>query len=89
MPPFTLNALRSFATEIQICVSTKKQYEKEISEHKKEKKKEKSAAAIQRIEEVIGFENLLSYIRPTDLIQCCRYPNLGNAIAIKIIDTFQ
>ena len=52
-----------------------------------EKKKEKSAAAIQRIEEVIGFENLLSYIRPTDLIQCCRYPNLGNALAIKIIES--
>lgn len=52
-----------------------------------EKKKEKSAASIQRIEEVIGFENLLSYIRPTDLIQCCRYPNLGNAIAIKIIES--
>lgn len=52
-----------------------------------DRKKEKSAASLQNIEDTIGFENLLGYIRPTDLIQCCRYPNLGNALAIRIIES--
>ena len=52
-----------------------------------DRKKEKSAASLQNIEETIGFENLLGFIRPTDLIQCSRYPNLGNALAVRIIES--
>lgn len=51
-----------------------------------DRKKEASAASLQRIEETIGLENVLGYIKPSDLIHCCRYPNLGNALAVKIID---
>lgn len=51
-----------------------------------DKRKEKTAALLQRIEETIGLENVLGYIKPTDLIQCCKYPNLGNVLAVRIIE---
>ena len=51
-----------------------------------DKKRDLTTATLKNIEETIGLENLLGYIKPSDLIQCCRYPNLGNALAVRIIE---
>ena len=48
-----------------------------------EKKAEERLA---RIEEEIGLENIVNFLQPTDLINVCKYTNLGNLLAVKIIE---
>lgn len=41
---------------------------------------------LKEIDEKLGLENVLRFIVPTDLIYICKYPNLGNLLAVKIIE---
>ena len=46
----------------------------------------KAEERLKKIEEEIGLENIISFLQPTDLISVCKYPNLGNLLAVKIIE---
>ena len=46
----------------------------------------KAEERLKKIEEEIGLENIISFLQPTDLINVCKYPNLGNLLAVKIIE---
>lgn len=49
------------------------------------KRNEKTQERLSEIEEKIGLDRIVGFLRPTDLIDICRYPNLGNWIAVDIL----
>lgn len=42
---------------------------------------------LKKIEKSIGLENVIKYLVPTDLIDICKYPNLGNLLASRLFKT--
>lgn len=46
----------------------------------------KANERLKQIEKEIGLENVVNFLQPTDLINICKYPNLGNLLAINLIE---
>lgn len=46
----------------------------------------KSQERLLKIDKEIGLEKIISFITPTDLIDICKYPNLGNFFAVRLIE---
>lgn len=53
---------------------------------KMENYEKKAKARLEEIEEKIGIERIINFLRPTDLLDICKYPNLGNYLAIEIFE---
>lgn len=61
---------------------------KEFSGNEKEAKEEKEKALekLAQIEEKIGLEKIVGLLKPTDLLDICKYQNLGNWLAVDILE---
>lgn len=47
-------------------------------------KRDRSEERLKKIESTIGFGEIMNYLVPSDLINICKYPNLGNILAISL-----
>lgn len=66
----------------EIVVYTSKEFvDQTFSMKKKVAKVEKR---LEQIDEQIGLEEVLKYLSPSDLINICDYPNLGNVLAVRL-----
>ena len=66
----------------EIIVYTSKEFAEENFSLKK--KKAKSEKRLEQIDSELGLANVLQYLSPSDLIDICEYPNLGNILAVRL-----
>lgn len=65
-----------------IVVYTSKEFVDENFSGKK--RKARAEEKLEIIEEKLGFSNVLRFLSPSDLIEVCEYPNLGNILAVRL-----
>lgn len=66
----------------EIIVYTSKEFVDQTFSMKK--KAAKTEKRLDQIDEKIGVGEVLKYLSPSDLIDICDYPNLGNVLAIRL-----
>lgn len=53
------------------------------------KREQEANEKLKRIDETIGLEKVLGFLVPSDLIELCKYPNLGNLLAVNLYKSSQ
>lgn len=74
--------------ENEIYYTVKSSLEFADNETKWKKRKEKTKEQLEKIETLLGLDNVISLLFPEDLKTICRYENLGNILEKEVKTTF-